>query len=122
MGIKGENMEYNKNFTQKIIKRVKMLCKTTKNINDLHSSLDFLYERISNIKGKGYQEKYDVMEILHSKTMKMFTKRFSKGQSIIFEFVKYDKVPNELLIIYNRFDKRDLVGIDMYKMKEKEII
>ena len=115
-------MKYNKEITKKIIKRVKKLCKSTKTIDDLHSSLDFLYERISNIKNKGYAEKYDVMEIFRSKTMKMFKKSFSKGQSIIFEFVKYEKVPNELLIIYNKFDKKDIVGIDMYKMKEKEVV
>lgn len=107
----------NKEIIKKEKRRIKDLCKGLKDIDEVHNALEYIYERVSNIKGKGYAEKYDVMEIFHSKTLKTFGKKFGKGHDLLFEFVKYEKAPNNLVIIYNEFEKHNQTHIDMYITK-----
>lgn len=85
----------------------------------LHSSLEIIYERISNRKDKDYGEIYSLLDILSGKDLKEISK-FNKGKGVIFEFVAYDNVIGGFVIIYNVFaEKRNFpTSMDVYILKE----
>lgn len=100
------------------IKRIKEICKNLKNIGSIHEWLDYFYERISNKEITPEQElKYNLANILkYGKEVYNF--EYSIGEnSIIFEFLNFEKAPNKFLLIYNEFESNLQTHIDIYILK-----
>lgn len=102
------------------IKKLKATAKKVGKAKDLHSALDFLYERITNDESKKhYNETYNVVDILDAKTLKELELKINKTEEVVFEFVEYKPAPQEFLIIYNEFENHEQTFIDIYITKER---
>ena len=56
---------------KKVIKRIKNDCDK---VDEIYEDLGNTYEKISNIKGKGYEDKYNLITILSAKAL--YSKKF----------------------------------------------
>lgn len=100
------------------IKKLKTIVKNENNLDILHEQMGLLYERISNIKDTSYNTKYNLQEILTSKTIKQIRKVITADSGIVIEFVKYNNAPNGFVMIYNDFINYLPHKIDIYIIKE----
>lgn len=105
-----------KQMLKQQIKRLKLMLKTTQDLDLLHKSLDIIYERISNNTDKDYSKQYSITDIFLGKTIKTI-KKYRKGTGVVFEISQYEKAPNGFVIIYNQFNNFEQTKIDMYVIK-----
>lgn len=97
----------NKKIFNEEIARLKKIVKESESCEQLKDTLDILYTRISNVRNKGYKEKYNIVEICKNKTIKEIEKLFKNKYSVSVELVEYDKEKCGFLIIYNEFDSKN---------------
>ena len=76
-----------------------------------------IYQRISNRDDDKYSNEYDFIQIMRSDTVKELSKKYSGKRYILFEFVKFDKAPNGVIIIYNEADEVFWNRMDLYITK-----
>lgn len=101
------------------IKKIKNVCKQINNTNLIHQWLDYFYERITNKEITPEQAlKYNLVDIInHSK--KIYDFEYNKNdKSIIFEFLRFYRAPQNFLLVYNEFRNSFQTHIDMYVLKE----
>ena len=111
------NKEIFKNEKSKI-KNFMSYCLSAKQFRDV---METLYERITNNKGKGYAEKYNVVEICNKKTFKEIKKKFKDKTSVVVEFVEMESELNGFLLIYNEYDEKNIpTKWEFYILKGEE--
>ena len=54
---------------------IKKIAKDCTQVHEVYEDLGNIYERISNLPGKGYEKKYDLMTVIGAKSE--YTKRFT---------------------------------------------
>lgn len=110
----------NKQALHDTAKELKVLIKTLKGCTfaEVRQQLDKKYERISNRKDKNYNDEFSLEELLKSKTIKKMALKLDKNKVIVFEFIKYEKKPKNIIFFYNEFLGRLQNGIEIYKLKE----
>lgn len=97
------------------IKNFMNYCLSAKQFRDI---MDTLYERITNNKGKGYAEKYNIVEICNKKTFKEIKKKFKDKTSAVVEFVELESELTGFLLIYNEYDTKNIpTKWDFYTIK-----
>ena len=99
------------------IKKLKEILSKFDSCDEVHDCLDFVYERISNRPGSGYDEMYNVSEILSADTYKEITKKYGKREAIFIEVIYFEKAPKGFMFIYNRFINAFQTDIDFYILK-----
>ena len=102
------------------ILKIKKICQLN-NINSIHQWLDYFYERITNKKlPKEIESKYNLVDIVnYAKEIYSFEYKIDNN-SIVFEFLRFDKALDNFLLIYNEFEGNRQKHIDIYVHKAKE--
>lgn len=100
------------------IKKIKDICQELNNINSIHQWLDHFYERITNKEITAEQAlKYNLADIVeYGKEIYSFEYNVDNN-SIVFEFLRFDKAPNNFLLVYNEFENNLQKHIDIYILK-----
>lgn len=100
------------------IKKIKDICQKLNNINSIHQWLDHFYERITNKEVTLEQAlKYNLANIVeYGKEIYSFEYNIDNN-SIVFEFLRFDKAPKNFLLVYNEFDNSLQTHIDIYILK-----
>lgn len=107
-------------FEKEEISKIKKLCQQLNNINSIHQWLDHFYERITNKEITPSQAlKFNLADIVeYGKEIYNFEYNIGNN-SIIFEFLRFDKAPNNFLLVYNEFEGNLQTHIDIYLHKSK---
>lgn len=103
--------------TTKEIKRILKELKG-KDLDKLKHELENRYERISNRKGFGYENSYNLAEMLQSKTTQKIAKKINREEIVVFELVEYSNAPFGFVIFYNSFKNKEMYELEVYIIKE----
>ncbi len=101
----------------KIRKTIILAKKTCGTVDEVYDYLGTKYEKISNEKGKGYENKYDLVTIL-SATL-LYSKRFAVtntfgGRETIELSIQKPKEYGEYMILFCGFQENRITRIEIY--------
>ena len=97
-----------------VIKRIKNDCDK---VDEIYEDLGNTYEKISNIKGKGYEYKYNLITILSAKVLyskKFIAKNYFRGIENIELAIVKPKEYDVYMILFCGFQENRITRIEIY--------
>ena len=99
--------------------RIKKILAKEVEPKDVHNALEVLYERISDREKDFYERtKYNMYDIIvNSADIKELQKNYKGKRSVLIEFLKVDKVPENIVIIYNEYKGMFWANVGVYVLR-----